>query len=97
LEIEIGEQYKHLMCALFGISPALGARRIKKVGHQPIRTLGISELTFQNPGSLKFAQAFQLISREASEEVVHRVTVRRITCPKKGTDQRRAGGDSGQN
>ena len=94
--IEIRQNDEHLMSAVVGVTPTLAAQRVEKVCHQTIRVTCHGKLFFEYAGPLKLGKTFQLIAGKPLEKVQDKVSIDRNCGPKKGTDQKRARGDSGQ-
>jgi len=94
--IEIRQNDEHLVSAVIGVPPALANRRIEKVCHQTVRVTSHGKLFFEYAGSLKFGETFQLVARKSAQKIQNMMSIDRNCGPKKGTDKRRARGDSGQ-
>jgi hypothetical protein len=94
--IEIRQDDEHLVRAVIGVTPTIANRRIEKVCHQTVRVTRHGKLFFENASSLKFGETLQLVAGKSLQEIQNEVPIDR-NCPlKKGTDQKRARGDSGQ-
>jgi hypothetical protein len=94
--IEISQHDNHLVSPVVGIMPTSTKQRIEKVCHQTVRVTRLA-LFFKQTGSLKFRETFQLVAGKSGKKIKNQMSVKRNCCPKKGTDQKRAGGDCGQN
>jgi hypothetical protein len=94
--VEIRQNDEHFVRAIVGIIPAVTNTRIEKVCHQTIRIPRHGILLFKYTGSLKFAKTFQFIARQPAKEIHNDVSIDRGSVSKKGTNKRRARGDSGQ-
>ena len=94
--IQPGENNESLVRAIGGILPALEDLRIEEIRHQTVDVKKPNIFELQHAGPLKLRQTFQFILRESVEEIQNEMTTRRVCGSKKGTDQRRARGDSCQ-
>ena len=94
--IEVRQNDEHLVSAIVGVTPTLANRRIEKVCHQTVGLTRHGKLFFEYASSLKFGETFQLIARKSLQKIKDQMSFDRNCGPKKGTDQRRARGDSGQ-
>jgi hypothetical protein len=96
--IEIRQHNEHIVSAGIGVSPTLGNARIEKVCEQTVRVTRRGILFFEYASSLEFGETFQLVAGKSVEKIQNNKSSIHGNCgPKKGTDQRRARGDSGQN
>jgi len=84
--IEIGQDDKHLMSAVVGITPTLAKRRIEKVCHQTVRVTRHGKLFFEHASPLKFGKTFQLVARKPLQKIKDKMSIDRNRGPKKGTD-----------
>jgi hypothetical protein len=74
------------MRAVVGVTPTLANRRIEKVCHQTIGLTRHGKLFFENAGSLKFGETFQLIAGKPLQKIEDNMSIDRNRGPKKGTD-----------
>jgi hypothetical protein len=84
--IEIRQNDEHFMSAVVGVTPTLAHRRIEKVCHQTIGLTRYGKLFFENAGSLKFGETFQLIAGKPLQKIEDKMSIAGNCGPKKGTD-----------
>jgi hypothetical protein len=94
--IEIRENDAHLVRAVVGVTPTIANRRIEKVCHQTVRVTCHGRPFFKHARSLKLGETFQLIAGKSLQKIRDQMPIDRNCRLKKGTDQKRARGDSGQ-
>jgi len=74
------------MRAVVGVTPTLARRRIEKVCHQTIGLTRHGKLFFEDAGSLKFGETFQLIAGKPLQKTKDKMSIAGNCGPKKGTD-----------
>ena len=95
-EFDPSEYYKRLVRAIVGITQPIVERRIEEFSKQTIWVERTHVLRFQHARTLKFREAFQLITGQAAQEINYIMTISRGGSAKKSTYQGRARGDNGQ-